>query len=68
MIRSSRTFVLDIVLAAYPAQKLLGVETGRVDGGIDEYLHQRSHDLVTRQLDVERACWHKSSFSKPECR
>ena len=45
--------VLYVVLAAYPSQELLGVEAGWIHGGIDEYLHQRSHDLVTRKLDVE---------------
>ena len=40
--------VLYVVLAAYPSQELLGVEAGWVYGSIDEYIHQRSHDLVTR--------------------
>ena len=34
--------VLDVVLAANPAQELLGIETGRVDGCFDENLHQGS--------------------------
>ena len=45
--------VLYVVLAAYPSQELLGVEAGWIHGGIDEYLHQRSHDLITRKFDVE---------------
>lgn len=45
--------VLYVVLAAYPSQELLGVEAGWIHGGIDEYLHQGSHDLVTRKFDVE---------------
>jgi len=32
---------------------LLGVEAGWIHGGIDEDLHQGSHDLVTRKFDVE---------------
>ena len=45
--------VLYVVLAAYPSQELLGVETGWVYGCVDEYLHQRSHNLITRKFDVE---------------
>ena len=45
--------VLDVVLTAYPAQELLGIETGRIDGCFDENLHQRSHNLITRKFDVE---------------
>lgn len=45
--------VLYVVLAAYPSQELLGVEAGWIHGGIDEDLHQGSHDLVTRKFDVE---------------
>lgn len=45
--------VLYIILAAYPAQELLGVETRWVYGCFDEYLHQSCHDLITRKFDVE---------------
>ena len=39
--------VVDVVLAAYTADELLGIETGRVDGGINKHLHQRSHNFIT---------------------
>ena len=45
--------VLDVVLAAYPAQELLGIETGWVYGCFYENLHQGSHDLITRKFYVE---------------
>ena len=40
-------------MAAYTADELLGIETGRVDGGINKYLHQRSHNFITRQFYVK---------------
>ena len=45
--------VLYIILAAYPAQELLGVETRWVDGCLYENLHQSCHDFITRQFYVE---------------
>ena len=45
--------VLYIILAAYPAQELLGVEAGWVYGSLDENLHQSCHDLITRKFYVE---------------
>lgn len=48
-----QVLVLDVVLTAYPAQELLGIETGRVYGSFDENLHQGSHDLITRKFYVE---------------
>ncbi len=53
MIRSSRfSFSMSYWLLT-ASQKLLGVEAGWIHGGIDEDLHQGSHDLVTRKFDVE---------------
>lgn len=45
--------VLYVILAAYPAQELLGVEARWIDGCLDENLHQSCHDLITRQFYVE---------------
>ena len=45
---------VDVVLTAEALAQLLRVELARLGGSLDERIHQRLHNLITRQLHVER--------------
>ena len=42
------------------------IETGRVDGGINKHLHQRSHNFITRQFDVKYWFAVVKAWQKPD--
>src|SRR3712207_5067429 len=54
---------VDVVLAAKPTNELLAVELLGVHGSLDEGLHERFHNLVTAQFDVENGL---TSIDSPE--
>lgn len=45
---------------------MLGIETGRVDGGINKHLHQRSHNFITRQFYVKYWFAVVKAWQKPD--
>ena len=66
MMRSSKSGLLMSYWLLTRRVSCWEIETGRVDGGINKHLHQRSHNFITRQFDVKYWFAVVKAWQKPD--